>query len=112
MSPLWAVALPDIVFIGGAKNVLTQTLVAVGNIKTPEDLRGKRIAVSRIGGNAHYFTIQALRRYNMEPNRDYSFIQTGGDAETLAALASGAIEVGNLQHHPRTRKPSPVVITT
>ena len=86
----------DIVFIGGGKNVLTQTLVAVGNIKTPEDLRGKRIAVSRIGGNAHYFTIQALRRYNMEPNRDYSFIQTGGDAETFAALASGAIEVGNL----------------
>src|SRR5215467_15936924 len=70
----------DIVFIGGAKNILTQTLVAVGNIKTPEDLRGKRIAISRIGGNAHYFTIQALRRYNMEPNRDYSFIQTGGDA--------------------------------
>ena len=86
----------DIVFIGGAKNILTQTLVAVGNIKTPEDLRGKRIAISRIGGNAHYFTTQALRRYNMEPNRDYSFIQTGGDAETLAAFASGAIEVGNL----------------
>jgi ABC-type nitrate/sulfonate/bicarbonate transport system substrate-binding protein len=86
----------DVVFIGGVKNVLTQTLVASGNIKTPEDLRGKKIAVSRIGGNAHYFTIQALRRYNMEPNRDYGFVQTGGDPETLAALASGAIEVGNL----------------
>jgi ABC-type nitrate/sulfonate/bicarbonate transport system substrate-binding protein len=86
----------DIVFVGGLKNVLTQTLVAVGNIRTPEDLRAKRIAISRIGGNGHYFTIQALRRYNMEPNRDYSFIQTGGDAETLAAFASGAIEVGNL----------------
>lgn len=86
----------DLVFVGGLKNVLTQTLVAVGNIKTPEDLRGRRIAISRFGGNAHYFTIQALRRYNMEPNRDYGFVQTGGDAETLAALASGAIDVGNL----------------
>ena len=79
----------DVVFIGGVKNVMTQTLVAGGNIKKPEDLKGKRIGVSRIGGNSHYFTIQALRRYNMEPNRDYSFLQTGGDPETLAALMSG-----------------------
>jgi ABC-type nitrate/sulfonate/bicarbonate transport system substrate-binding protein len=86
----------DVVFVGGVKNVMTQTLVAGGNIKKPEDLKGKRIAVSRIGGNSHYFTIQALRRYNMEPNRDYSFIQSGGDPETLAALLSGAIEVANL----------------
>src|SRR6266481_5152143 len=86
----------DVVFIGSVKNVMTQTIVAGGNIKRPEDLRGKRIGVSRIGGNSHYFTIQALRRYNMEPNRDYSFIQTGGDPETFAALVSGAIEVANL----------------
>jgi len=86
----------DVVFTGGVKNVMTQTLVAGGNIKKPEDLRGKRIGVSRIGGNSHYFTIQALRRYNMEPNRDYSFLQTGGDPETLAALMSGSLEVANL----------------
>ena len=86
----------DVVFTGGVKNVMTQTLVAGGNIKSPEDLKGKKIAVSRIGGNSHYFTIQALRRYGMEPNRDYAFIQTGGDPETLAALVSGAIEVANL----------------
>jgi len=86
----------DIVFTGGVKNVMTQTLIAGGNIKKPEDLKGKRIGVSRIGGNSHYFTIQALRRYNMEPNRDYSFLQTGGDPETFAALMSGALEVANL----------------
>jgi NitT/TauT family transport system substrate-binding protein len=86
----------DIAFTGGVKNVMTQTLVAGGNIKKPEDLRGKRIGVSRIGGNSHYFTIQALRRYGLEPNRDYSFIQTGGDPETLAAFLSGSLEVANL----------------
>ena len=86
----------DVVFTGGVKNVMTQTLVAGGNIKRPEDLKGKRIGVSRIGGNSHYFTIQALRRYGMEPNRDYSFLQTGGDPETLAALMSGSLEVANL----------------
>ena len=86
----------DVVFVGGVKNTMTQTLVAGGNIKRPEDLRGKKIGVSRIGGNSHYFTIQALRRYNMDATKDVQFIQTGGDPETLAAFMSGSIDVANL----------------
>lgn len=86
----------DIVFVGGVKNVMTQSLVAGGPIKKPEDLKGKKIAVSRIGGNTHYFTIQALRRSGLEPNRDFSFIQSGGDPEALAALMSGQVDAAAL----------------
>jgi NitT/TauT family transport system substrate-binding protein len=86
----------DVVFIGGIKNTMTQTLVAGGNIKKPEDLKGKKIGVSRIGGNSHYFTVQALRRFGMDANRDVQFIQTGGDPETFAAFVSGQIDVANL----------------
>jgi NitT/TauT family transport system substrate-binding protein len=67
----------EIVYVGSVKNLMTQNIVAGGNLKRPEDLKGKRIAVSRIGSNSHYFTIQALRRHNMEPNRDYTFLQSG-----------------------------------
>jgi NitT/TauT family transport system substrate-binding protein len=86
----------DVVFVGGIKNTMTQTLVAGGNIKRPEDLKGKKIGVSRIGGNSHYFTIQALRRFGMDATRDVQFIQTGGDPETFAAFVSGSIDVANL----------------
>jgi NitT/TauT family transport system substrate-binding protein len=86
----------DLVFIGGVKNFMTQSIVAGGNIKKPEDIKGKRVAVSRIGSNTHYFTIQALRRSGMEPNRDFTFIQSGGDPESLAALLSKNIEVATL----------------
>ncbi len=86
----------DLVFIGSVKNYMTQTLVAGGAIKRPEDLKGKKIAVTRIGSNSQYFTVEALRRFNMEPGRDFSFIQTGGDPESLAALVSGGIEVACL----------------
>jgi NitT/TauT family transport system substrate-binding protein len=86
----------DLVFIGGVKNVMTQSIVAGGNIKRPEDVKGKQIGVSRIGSNTHYFTIQALRRSGMEPNRDFTFIQTGGDPESLAALLSKKIDVATL----------------
>jgi len=86
----------EIVYIGSAKNSMTQNIIAGGNLKRPEDLRGKRIAVSRIGSNSHYFTIQALRRHGLEPNRDYTFLQSGGDPESLTALLSGNIEVASL----------------
>ena len=86
----------DIAFVGGVKNVMTQSLVAGGTLKRPEDLKGKRIAVSRIGGNTHYFTIQALRRHGLEPNRDFSFMQSGGDPESLAALITGNVEAAAL----------------
>jgi len=86
----------DIVYVGSAKNLMTQNIIAGGNLKRPEDLKGKRIAVSRIGSNSHYFTIQALRRHGMEPNRDYTFLQSGGDPESLTALLSGNIEVACL----------------
>lgn len=86
----------DVVFVGGVKNVMTQSLVAGGSIRRPEDLKGKRIAVSRIGGNTHYFAIQALRRFGLEPNRDFSFMQSGGDPEALAALMTGNVEAATL----------------
>jgi ABC-type nitrate/sulfonate/bicarbonate transport system substrate-binding protein len=86
----------DVVFIGDVKNTMTQTLVAGGNIKKPEDVKGKKIGVSRIGSNTHYFSIQAMRRFNMEPGRDFSFVQTGGDPETFAALVGGGIDVACL----------------
>lgn len=86
----------EIAYVGSAKNSMTQNIIAGGNLKKPEDLKGRRIAVSRIGSNSHYFTIQALRRHGMEPNRDYTFLQSGGDPESLTALLAGGVEVACL----------------
>ena len=82
----------DVVFVGGVKNLLTHSIVGGANIRRPEDLKSKRIGVSRIGGNSHYFTVQALRRFNLEPGRDFVFIQTGGEPEAIAALIGGGID--------------------
>jgi ABC-type nitrate/sulfonate/bicarbonate transport system substrate-binding protein len=86
----------DVVFVAGVKNVMTQSILAGANVKRPEDLKGKRIGVPRVGGNSHYFTIQALRRFSMEPERDYAFIQTGGEPESLAALIGGGVDAATM----------------
>ena len=36
----------DLVFVAGVKNVMTQSIVAAAGIKTPEDLKGKKIGMN------------------------------------------------------------------
>jgi ABC-type nitrate/sulfonate/bicarbonate transport system substrate-binding protein len=86
----------DLVFIAGIKNHLTQSILAKPEIKRLEDLRGKKIGVTRIGATTHYFAVQVFKRRNMEAGRDYSMIQTGGAPEMLAALLSGSIDAGTM----------------
>src|SRR3972149_5782126 len=83
---------PDFVFIGSNKNILTHSIIAGPDLKRPEDLKGKKIGVTRIGSNTHYFTVQVLRRLGLDPVRDVTFIQTGGATEKLAALLNGSID--------------------
>ena len=86
----------DFVFIGAVKNVLTHSILAGPAIKTPEDLRGKKIGINRIGSNPHYFTVQALRQKGLDPAKDVQLIQSGGSPETLAALVSGSLDAACL----------------
>jgi ABC-type nitrate/sulfonate/bicarbonate transport system substrate-binding protein len=86
----------ELICIGGQKNILTQSILAKAPIKRLEDLRGKKVGVTRIGSTTHYFATQAFRRVGMEAGRDYTMVQTGGAPEMLAALLSGAIEAGTL----------------
>ena len=85
----------DLVFIGAIKNILTHSVLAKPDIRKPENLKGKKIGVTRIGSNPHYFAIQALRHFGLD-SRDVAFIQTGGAPETLAALVSDSIDAAVL----------------
>ena len=82
----------DFVFIGTIKNILTHSIVARPEIKRPQDLKGKRIGVTRLSSNSHYFVLQALPRFGLDPNRDVIIRQTGGDVAGLAALVNGGVD--------------------
>ncbi|HVO94180.1 MAG TPA: ABC transporter substrate-binding protein [Terriglobales bacterium] len=82
----------DLVFIAGIKNILTHNVLGKPDMKSVEDLRGKKVGVGRFGGNTHYFIIQALKRLGMDASKDIQTIQTGGGPETVAALLSGSVD--------------------
>ncbi|HEU4345206.1 MAG TPA: ABC transporter substrate-binding protein [Candidatus Binatia bacterium] len=85
----------DAVFIGGIKSLLTHSILAKPDVKRPEELKGKRIGVSRIGSNPHYFAVQALRHFGID-SREVSYIQTGGAPETLSSLVAQGIDAAVL----------------
>ena len=82
----------NLVFIGALKNVLTGSIVGKPEFRTLTDLKGKKIGVARIGSNPHFLAVEMLKRFHMDPGRDVSFIQTGGQLESVAAMTSGAVD--------------------
>lgn len=85
----------ELVFIAAAKNSLTHSILARSDVKRPEDLKGKTLGLTRIGSNSHYFVIQALRRYGVDPY-EVTFVQTGGQVENLTALLNGKVDAATM----------------
>jgi NitT/TauT family transport system substrate-binding protein len=82
----------DLVFIAGLINKLDGTFIAAPNIRTPADLKGKRIGVQSIGGGVWMFTMLAFDHWGLNPERDNIQFRIIGDQAVMAqALATGGI---------------------
>jgi NitT/TauT family transport system substrate-binding protein len=77
--------------VGGVINVLPYTFVTVGGIRTPEQLKNKRIGISRFGSNTDYVVRLALAQFGLSAN-DAQIMQVGGSQARLLAMKSGAIQ--------------------
>jgi NitT/TauT family transport system substrate-binding protein len=67
-------------------------LVTSPNIKRVEDLKGKTFGISSFGGTPHSEAIAVLRKYNMNPEKDVTFLQVGGSSARYMSLESGSIQ--------------------
>ncbi len=61
------------------------------SIARMEDLKGKVFGVTRFGTQSDLASRIAIRRSGLEPDRDVIMVQTGGPAETVAAMAAGKV---------------------
>jgi ABC-type nitrate/sulfonate/bicarbonate transport system substrate-binding protein len=82
----------QLVTVGVTSNRLLHVVMARGSIKKPEDLKGKKIGSDRYGSLSDLVLREALRHYNIAPDRDVAVIQTGGLPERLGALKIGAVD--------------------
>ncbi len=93
-GPVMAASLSgaDMKVIGNNVNKLIFSIHAKPEVKNLEDLRGKRIAVSRFGSSADIAARAALRKVNMDPSKDVILMQLGTMSNMFGALKSGAVE--------------------
>ena len=85
----------DTVMVASVVNKGLQRLVTKPDIKTPTDLNGKRVGVTRIGAVSHSVLLMMLQRWKMTVN-DIQVLQLGSSPNMLASLDKGGIEGGVL----------------
>jgi NitT/TauT family transport system substrate-binding protein len=73
-------------------NVLPFFLVVGSGVKQIEELKGKKIAVTRLASATDYALRFAAAKWSIKPDRDFTVLQLGGQPEMMAALKGGAVQ--------------------
>ena len=81
----------DLVMIAGVVNVPAFYIMALPEIQTLQDLRGKKVGVTRIGSSTDFTMRLVLRKTGLQPDKDVAFVQLGDLASMAAALGTRAI---------------------
>jgi NitT/TauT family transport system substrate-binding protein len=82
----------EIKIIAVTINRIEHSFVVRNGINSTEDLRGKRIAVSRYGSASDITTRLVLRYWKLNPERDLTILQSGNSPTRIAGLVAGHID--------------------
>jgi NitT/TauT family transport system substrate-binding protein len=80
----------DVVMISRLQNVMAYTLGAKPEIQKPEDIKGKKLAVSRFGSTSDFVAEYALKHLGLKKT-DVTMIQIGLEGDRLLAMQRGDI---------------------
>jgi NitT/TauT family transport system substrate-binding protein len=81
----------DTVVVAAITHAVQHRLMGRPEIKDVKDLKGKPVGITTFGSTSDYVLRYALQKYGLDPNKDVSIIQTGGQPEGLLAMSAGKI---------------------
>jgi NitT/TauT family transport system substrate-binding protein len=82
----------DIVLLASAKNVLPYVFAVSKDVRRNEDLKGKIIATSQVGGRAGEIARMAVKNMGLDADKDVTYLAVGGTMSRLAALSTGRVQ--------------------
>jgi len=82
----------NLYFIAGMINTFPFSILSRPEIRTPQELRGKKIVISRYGSSSDTAVRAAVEKYDLKPDKDVIILQGGGQSERFAALKAGAVD--------------------
>ena len=100
-----------VVLIAGFLNTFDYKFIVSRDITRPDQLKGKIVAVSRVGSSSDFATRYALEKYGLVPDKDVTILQIGSQPARFAALEAGKIN-GVMIAIPLTAKAARVGLNT
>jgi NitT/TauT family transport system substrate-binding protein len=82
----------DTIIIGACVNVLPYSIVAAKGITNWDQLKKKKIAISRFGSGTDTAVRLVLKKFGLDPAKDVTIVQLGTQPSRVQALAAGAID--------------------
>src|SRR5207245_11109144 len=84
----------DVRIVASSLNRIVGSIYARPEIKSPEDLKGKKIGISRFGALSETAVGIFLERFGLKRGTDVAIIQLGGLPEIVTAMEKGSMEAG------------------
>ena len=81
----------EIIILGTYFNKHTYSFVARPGIRSPQDLRGKKVGVLSVVGLNQIVVATALRHWGMD-DRSVTLVRTGGSRDRFTALQNGLVD--------------------
>lgn len=82
----------DTIILASYINLLPYSIVAAKNIARWEQLKGKRIAISRFGSGTDTAVRLVLEKFGLTPGKDVTMVQLGAQPSRFSALVAGAVD--------------------
>ena len=83
----------DVIMVASTKKDPAQAfLVTAKGISQPAQLKGKKLAVSRLGASSDFILRLILKKLGLTPEKDVAIIQIGSSPVRMAALANGTAD--------------------
>jgi ABC-type nitrate/sulfonate/bicarbonate transport system substrate-binding protein len=88
----------DLVTVAHTVSGVQSKLLVRQDIKKPDDLRGKRIAVSGFGSLGDFLERYIIKKHGMDPVKDVILLSIGNQPDRLQALYNGVVDAADLSH--------------
>jgi len=82
----------DVIMIAGGVVTLDYWLLSRPEVKTPEQLKGGAVAISRFGSASDFIVRYALQGIGLTPVKDVAILQIGALPERLAAMETKRVQ--------------------
>ena len=82
----------DLIVSGNLGAVSSYVFIATPEIQTVDDLKGKQVGISSVGGSADIATRTSMHHFGLDPDKDITIVAMGSLQNRTAGLRNGAIQ--------------------